>query len=143
MDGNGERKASPAARVKGFHHVALRARDFDASMRFYEQGLGMTPRISWGEGDGRAVMLDAGSGNCLELFAGGKAGEREGVILHLALRTTDCDQALDRAKRSGAVVTMEPQTHVIPGKPKPATVRIAFCKGPDGEIIELFQSGDL
>jgi glyoxylase I family protein len=141
--------AEMARKVTGFHHAALRARDFDASVRFYTRGLGLSPKIAWGEGDGRAVMLDAGNGNALEIFAdgsqadGGKGGgEPEGALLHLAFRTGDCDMALEAARAAGAVVTQEPKTVTIPAA-KPAVVRIAFCKGPDGELIELFQSDDV
>jgi glyoxylase I family protein len=129
--------------VSGFHHVALKARDFDASVSFYKKALGLSPLISWGEGDGRAVMLDAGNGNCIEIFAGGPAAPRpEGAILHLALKTLDCDRALEAARAAGAVVTHEPKTVAIPSA-KPTTVRIAFCTGPDGEVIELFQSDEV
>ena len=122
----------------GFHHVAMKAADFDACVRFYTQALGFTEAVRWGEGDGRAVMLDTGDGNYLEVFAGGKPGAGEGAIVHFALRTSDAAAALGRARAAGAQVTMEPTDVDIPSRPvKP--VRIAFCKGPDGEVIEFFQ----
>mgnify|MGYP000053010412 CR=1 FL=1 len=40
----------------------------------------------------------------------------------------------------GAEVTMEPKSLNIPSEPSETPVRIAFCKGPDGEIIEFFQN---
>jgi glyoxylase I family protein len=92
-------------------------------------------------------MLDAGNGNCLELFAGGAARhpppagspkEPEPPLLHLAFRAPSCDAAFDRARKAGAAVIAEPKTVTIPSTP-PATVRIAFCSGPDGETIEFFQ----
>ena len=130
-------------RLSGFHHVALRARDFDASLLFYTQALGLTRKLAWGEDDRRAVMLDAGNGNCLEVFAGGADGPKpEGTLLHLAFKTPDCDGSLAAARAAGAVVTQEPTTVTIPSSP-PATVRIAFCTGPDGEVIEFFQSRDV
>ncbi len=126
--------------TSGFHHIALRASNFDASVRFYTQALGFVPRITWGEGDKRAIMLDTGNGNYLEIFAGGQAGPRpEGAWLHLALRTSQCDAALERARQAGAQVTMESKSLDIPSTP-PTPVRIAFCQGPDGEIIEFFQN---
>jgi glyoxylase I family protein len=134
--------ASEETMVSGFHHVALRAADFDASVRFYTRGLGLKPVLSWGEGDGRAVMLDAGNGNRVEVFAGGAAGKQpEGALLHMAFRTADCDRAIEAARAVGAVVTDEPKTVTIPSTP-PTVVRIAFCKGPDGEVLEFFQSSD-
>jgi len=135
--------AQDPAGLNGIHHAAMRVRDFDASLRFYTRGLGFSRKLAWGEGDGRAAMLDAGNSNCIELFAGG-TGKRmpEGTLLHLAFKTVNCDLALEKARAAGAVVTQEPETVVIPSVPA-ATVRIAFCKGPDGEVIEFFQSDDV
>ena len=124
----------------GFHHIAIKCHDFDASVRFYTEVLGFREKLRWGEGDQRAVMLDTGDGSCMELFAGGSAEPRpEGAILHFALRSDDPDTALERARAAGAAVTMEPTTITIAAK-TPTPVRIAFCKGPDGEVIEFFRS---
>lgn len=122
----------------GFHHVAMRTADMEASVRFYTEALGFTPRITWRDGGQHAVMLDTGDGACLEIFSGGSGRPAgEGAILHFALRTADVDAAIERARAAGAEVTMEPQDLDIPSDP-PTPVRIAFCKGPDSEIIELF-----
>src|SRR4051812_43990303 len=94
----------------GFHHIAIRAYDFDASLRFYTEGLGFTRRYGWGvdgrangERDSRAALLDTGDGNYLELFGGGTrphgSAPPEEVLLHFALRTTDTDAATERARR--------------------------------------------
>lgn len=124
----------------GFHHIAIRVSDFDASVRFYTQVLGFVEKISWGEPNKRAIMLDTGDGNYLELFAGGsKDPKPEGMVLHFALRTDNCDAALQLARAAGMQVTMEPKDVEIPSQP-PTPVRIAFCKGPDGEVIEFFQN---
>jgi glyoxylase I family protein len=124
----------------GFHHIAMRVRDFDASWTFYTEGLGFLPKITWGEGKGRGAMLDAGDGNYLEIFAGGSDGPKpEGAVLHFALRTTDCDKAIEAARAAGAEVTVEPKEVTIPSDP-PTKVRLAFCKGLDGEVIEFFQN---
>ncbi|HET6384030.1 MAG TPA: VOC family protein [Armatimonadota bacterium] len=137
----------------GFHHIAIRANDFEATLRFYTEGLGFRRVYGWGEDgrsrgerDSRAVMLDTGDGNYLEVFAGGTLapGEAipEGALLHYALRTTNCDAALERARDAGATVTMEPKTVPINGD-TPKEFRIAFVRGLDGEIIEFFQNDSL
>ena len=125
----------------GFHHIAMRVHDFDASVRFYTDALGFREKISWGEDDGRAIMLDTGDGNYVELFAGGTPDPKpEGAVLHFAFRTTDTDAAIERVRSAGAEVTVEPKDVDIPSRPHNTPVRIAFCKGPDGEIIEFFQN---
>jgi glyoxylase I family protein len=127
--------------VSGFHHAAMRVADFEAVVGFYKQGLGLSEKIAWGEGNGRAVMLDCGNGNYIEVFAGGAGGDvPEGAVLHLALRTGNCDAALARAVAAGAVVTMAPRDVTIPSTPQPTPVRIAFCRGLAGELIEFFQN---
>ena len=126
--------------VCGFHHVALRAADFDASIKFYTEVLGFRSGTTWGEGNGRAIMLDGGNGNFIEVFAGGTPGPKpEGALLHLALSANDVDGTFARARDAGAPVVMEPATVDVDSKPKPMSIRLAFFKGPDGEVIELFK----
>ena len=127
--------------VSGFHHLALKVSNFEAVVEFYKKGLGLTERISWGEGNSRAVMLDAGNGNYIEVFAGGATSAvPDGAVLHLALRTANCDAALAQAVAAGAVVTVATRDVTIPSAPHPTPVRIAFCRGLGGEIIEFFQN---
>lgn len=127
----------------GFHHVALRALDFDATARFYQDGLGFTPAHGWGEGDGRALLLDAGDGNYLEIFAGGQAppapdggSPQAAGLLHFALRTPDVDAAHARALGAGAADHLAPKDVSLGGVP----VRLAFVRGLDGELIEFFSN---
>jgi len=139
----------------GFHHIAIRAYDFDASLRFYTEGLGFRRRYGWGEDgrakgerDSRAALLDTGDGNYLELFGGGAripgSAPLEEVVLHFALRTTDTDAATERARQAGATVTQEPKSVVPSHAEDPAqTFRIAFVRGLDGELIEFFQNETL
>lgn len=124
----------------GFHHIAIKASDFEKSVAFYTEALGFVERHHWGEGDKRGILLDTGDGNYLEIFAGGtKNRKSDECILHMAFRTNDVAQALEVARRAGAEVTIETK-EVIMGDQPPIPIRIAFFKGPDGELIELFQS---
>ncbi|HZJ83872.1 MAG TPA: VOC family protein, partial [Clostridia bacterium] len=113
----------------GFHHLAIRVKDFDASVKFYTQGLGFEPKFSWGEGDSRATLLDTGDGNYIEIFAGGTEGEKpEGSWLHIAFRTNDCAAALEAAKAAGAIVTIDLKDVTLGDDPS-MDARIAFFKG--------------
>lgn len=129
--------------VKGFHHIAIKASDFDKSLAFYK-ALGLTERVRWGEGDNRAVMLNMGDGGLIELFAGGvprekTADEVNEHWLHLALKSDDIDLAYQTAIDAGAKPRTAPM-EVAPDGAEPAMrMRIAFVYGPDGEIIEFFK----
>ena len=122
----------------GFHHVSFRVRDIEASIKFYVEGLGFVPKLSWGQGEKRTVLLDTGDGNYFEISGGG-SDMPEGIFRHVALRTTDCDTAIERARTAGAEITVEPKDVLLPSDP-PTPVRVAFFKGPDGEVIEYFQN---
>ena len=124
----------------GFHHVAIKTSDWAATINFYADALGFTEKISWGEAPKRAAMLDTGDGNYLEIFEDpGYRPDPNGAIVHFALRTDDCDSALERARSAGVEVTVEPKDVEIASSP-PTPVRLAFCKGPEGSVIEFFQN---
>jgi glyoxylase I family protein len=142
--------ADNTCKPTGFHHLAMKVWDFDATLAFYRDALGFDAAYAWGSderssggGDTRAAFLAGGNGNYMEVFAGGTRPPTEeppeGVLLHIALRAPDCDAALERARAAGAKVTEEPRDVPIAGTP-PTVVRIAFIKGPDNEIIEFFQN---
>lgn len=132
------------AAIQGFHHTAIRSADFDASVRFYTEVLGLKTRVMWGEGVQRAAMIDAGDGNYLEIFAQPDPfAHVEGTILHFALRTDDCAAMLEKAREAGHEVTMEPEEVTIDSSEGEIVVKIAFFKGPDGEVIELFENSVL
>ena len=128
----------------GFHHVAVGVHDFDAAVRFYTEALGFKEKVSWGEGNQRAVMLDTGQSSYLEVFAGGAAPPKDddpsGPVLHIAIRTTDVDGTIERVRAAGFRVTTEPEDITIPARPQPLPVRLAFFRGPAGEEIELFDN---
>ena len=128
----------------GFHHIAIRTNDWDKSIRFYCDGLGFAEKISWGASPTRAVMLDTGDGNYLEIFERDEAPTLSGEpnLLHLCLRTDDCEAAFGTAVAAGAEVKTAP---LVPGvfTEMGLQTKIAFVIGPDGEIIEFFESRDL
>jgi len=124
----------------GSHHFALSSADFDKSVKFYTEGLGMKPVAFWGENEGRAALLDIGDGSHVEIFANGNADEQKNEkIVHFAFTTTDPDLAFNNAIAAGARERMVPTTLDIPSDP-PIPVRIAFVYGPDNEVLEFFKA---
>lgn len=125
----------------GFHHVAVRVADFDSAVKFYGDVLGFVPKVAWGDLGKRAVMLDTGKGDYLEVFEGGATPPPTGgPILHYAVRCTDVDGVIHAARAHGCEVTVEPKDVTIQNRDFPLPVRIAFFTGPAGEQVELFKN---
>jgi glyoxylase I family protein len=136
---------------QGFHHVAIRAIDFDSTLKFYVEGLGCSVRYEFsvpGRID-RAAFLDMGDGRYIEVFGGGATvqseGRRrspdeeptEGALLHFCFRVADVEAAYSRALAAGAVSRIAPMTTQVVGG------EIAFVTGPNGEVIEFLRSEKL
>ncbi len=129
------------AKITGFHHVAIHSVNFDASFRFYTGILGLAVKITWGESPERGVMYDMGDGNYVEVFEREQPTHvGEAAILHFALRTDDCAGMLEKVRAYGSEITMETKDVVIDSNNGPVPIKIAFFKGPDGELIELFEN---
>lgn len=124
--------------ISGIHHIALSCGGmdkFNETIFFYQNTLGLTLVRRWGEGLDAAAMLSTGDG-ILEIFAGGELLP-QGTIQHFALRTSDPDACITAVRNAGYAITIEPKDIEIASKP-PFPARIAFCKGPIGEVIEFF-----
>ncbi len=125
----------------GFHHLSMKVKNLDRTVAFYE-ALGFTVRVSWGEAPKKTVLLDTGDHNYFEVSQGDTDQvNEECVFKHIALRVDDCKAAIDVARRAGAEVTVEARDVVLKAE-KPLHIRIAFFKGPDGELVELFENED-
>lgn len=125
--------------IKGVHHIALKCHgveEFEKTIGFYRDVLGMEVIRSWGEGAGSGMMLSTGN-SLMEIFANAENDLPQGAIRHFALATDDVDACVEAIKKAGYEVFIEPKNIEIPSDPVfPA--RIAFCIGPVGEEIELF-----
>jgi glyoxylase I family protein len=127
----------------GFHHAAVKTRDWAATMRFYCEGLGCTAKVTWADEPKRAGMFDCGDGNYIEVFEDLEwASPPIGPIIHFALRTTRVDAAMAHLKGMGYKITLEPKDVTIKSTNGLGDVsaRIAFVEGPNGESVELLQN---
>lgn len=138
------------------HHIALRARDFDRSVSFYTDVIGLKPLLGFrvDKGTRRALILAMGNEARLEIFETPDAPEREAdpLLQHLCFRSDDCRADIERVRELGYEVTDEPRTVELENWATeraewaescgPATVPItfAFFRGPDGELLEFFEN---
>lgn len=133
----------------GFHHIALRARDYDRSLKFYTEVLGFRVAHHWGEDEKRIALLDIGDGNYVELFAsapGQRPAEGADVpapwpYFHLAIRSTNVDADIEHVRAAGCSITVEPKS--VPVGDPPKTIRVGFFLGLDGEVLEFFANDEL
>lgn len=126
----------------GLHHIAVQTQDWHASLRFYQDTLGMEIVARFGTPERKIAMLDMGDGSCMELFEptietpSTDSETPNDPITHIALTTTDARAALERVREANYEVTIEPKDAVLENK----KVTVAFFKGPNGEVIEFFQT---
>ena len=125
-------------KVTGIHHVAIKAcgvEDYNKTVDFYHNILGMPIFRQWGEGLESGALVDTGAG-MMEIFANGEDYPGQGSMRHIAFEVDDVDSYTEAARKAGYKITMEPNDIVIAGD-YPA--RIAFCIGPVGEEVEFFK----
>lgn len=126
----------------GAHHIAIQTRDWDASLTFYKDVLGMEVMAEFGSPDRKIVLLDMGDGSHMELFQPTASSPAVGdtspndPVTHFALATTDIRAAIEHVRQAGAEVTLEPRDVSLGA----LNATIAFFKGPSGEVIEFFQT---
>lgn len=122
--------------------IALTSDDFDRSVQFYCDGLGLEPSAVWPEEHGRALMIEMGRGT-LEIFDERQAetvdrievGKRVSGRVRFALEVPDLDAAVGRLLEHGATLVHESVT-------TPWGDRNARMQDPDGMQITLFQVAD-
>ncbi len=124
----------------GSHHIAIQTTDYEASVDFYTEVMGMTEVVGFVSQGRRAVILDIGDGSHMELFepipGTQPSNDATGnIVFHFALQTTDIDTALERVRAAGMEITVE-KTTVQMG---PLNITLAFFKGPSGEVVEYIQ----
>ncbi len=121
--------------ITGIHHIAMKcntAEEFEKEKDFYLNVLGLRVKREWAAG----IMIDTGIG-LIEIFNSGGMHDI-GVLRHFALASDDTDDTVKRVRDAGYEVFVEPKDIVIPSDPE-LLARIAFCRGPQGEEIEIFQ----
>ena len=124
----------------GFHHIALEANDFEASLKFYK-ALGMKEVSRWGTPEKTIAMLDVGDGGIIEIFSDGSDEKfaTNGKWAHFALAADDVDAAYETALLAGGKPMIAPKAVALDSYPEKKTIYIAFVIGPSGEQVEFFK----
>ena len=119
--------------------VALTVRDFERSVKFYCEGLGIEPAAIWNNDGGKALMLEMGNAT-LELFDERQAevidqleaGGRVSGQVRFALQVPDLKSAMERLLAHGATLAHPPVT-------TPWGDYNVRLQDPDGMQITLYQ----
>jgi catechol 2,3-dioxygenase-like lactoylglutathione lyase family enzyme len=119
--------------------VALTTSDYERSVKFYCDGLGIEPAAIWNNGGGRALILDMGNAT-LEIFDEIQAQtidqieaeQRISGQIRFALEVLDLKAAMERLLKHGAILVHPPI--ITPWGDY--NVRL---QDPDGMQITLFQ----
>jgi catechol 2,3-dioxygenase-like lactoylglutathione lyase family enzyme len=172
VDGAASKKTrtqtNPVLGVGGLHHAAVRTRDWDRTLKFYQDVLGFRVKLAWQEVLGtmderlgaeasrprnqRWAYLDSGDGSCIEVFEDANFGPPVpgtdptntpgSPIVHVGIRTSRLDHVWQNARAFGGALGDAPTAytlHTTSGQ-GPIVVRLCFIQGPSGEWIELIEN---
>ncbi|WP_152395907.1 VOC family protein [Paenibacillus guangzhouensis] len=142
--------------IKGLSHVAIQAKDYQATIAFYTEVLGFKTGHRWSlpsfQIQEASMLVSPDGRTCLEIFdndavipaQGKKAVSDEevahGALLHLAFYVDDAEVMYQRALAYGAKPFVEP-SHLSLGEP-PLHVTNALVHSPNGEVIEFIEDVD-
>jgi len=121
--------------IRGLHHIAMKAVDFEAAKAFYTETMGFETIGNLGA----VVFIDIG-GSTIELSAAAEGVETQCTpacgMLHLAWEVDDVEETANELKAKGVEFFIEP-------KAVSDDLTIAFFRDPDGNELELFKSKTL
>lgn len=92
---------SPNTNLSSLDHVAIRVEDLDFYVRFFERVFNMEVSALEGDPERPSQLWIQGA---IQLISDPDHMRTEGRLAHIAIRVTDVQSALYRAKEFGAVV---------------------------------------
>ncbi len=118
-------------------HLAIRCRDIDASVNYFQNLFGAQVILHRYLTQGRRIVFLRLGDTMLELMSMGQAAEpvdaREHYgVHHIGIKTNDFESALKELKAKGAEFLGEPF------EPTPG-IKLVFIREPNGAVIELAQ----
>lgn len=124
--------------IKGLSHIAVRASDILASVRFYTEILGLQEAFRMYNEDGQlsTVYVYIAPSQYLELFANGTVPAATGKnvigLCHICLETEDIEKAYEAVRAKGGPLDSELRL----GKSK---CRMFWTHDPDGNALEIME----
>jgi catechol 2,3-dioxygenase-like lactoylglutathione lyase family enzyme len=120
--------------------IAFTVSDFERSVKFYSEGLGIEPSALWTNDGGHALILSMGNAT-LEIFDEAQAqavdqieaGQRLSGQIRFALQVPDLKHAMESLLAHGATLVHQPIT-------TPWGDYNVRLQDPDGMQITLFQA---
>lgn len=119
--------------AKQFRFV-FTARDFERSVSFYEQELGMKRIYGWDRPDSKGALLSAGGNAVVEILGAPQGSAYTGPSpagMFLAMEIDDVDRWHERLAKAGMGISGPPQD-------QPWGHRSFSLRDPDGTLITLY-----
>ncbi|SFI98099.1 VOC family protein [Thermoflavimicrobium dichotomicum] len=123
--------------IKKIEHVGVMVKDIEASIRFYQEVLGMKLLYRMPNENLQLAFLGFQDSNEteLELIQGyNDQLPAEGKVHHLAFTVDNIEKEIERLKQHD-IQWIDEEVTILPNGSK-----YIFFYGPDGEWIELFES---
>lgn len=141
--------------IKGFHHFAIKAQDFERTVQFYET-LNFEVTHTWSLPEfnlEKCVMMKNKAFDChIEICDSNadfptqgrkrKQGDPyvENSLLHICFTVDDAKKAYDEAIENGAKPLSDKETLELRNFRKVITVSNSLVYSPNGEVIEFLES---
>ena len=124
--------------ITGIGHPCIRVRNFEASIKFYTEVLGLKLAFEIYKPDGvlGGVYLYIAPSQFIEIFPGGEnkcAITPETIgYLHICYEVSDIDSAYDEMRAKGAPIDVALKDGI-------SKCKMFFTHDPDGNIIEIME----
>jgi len=128
--------------LKGFEHVGITVKNIDKSLAFYVDLLGMELVVRRRGRNGDELAFVDAKGAMLEMVCpatGALAAEDVAIgragVRHLTFNFVSVDEAYRKLEDAGIEMVERPRD----AHNKDIARRVAFCRDPDGILIELIE----
>ena len=118
--------------IQGMNMIGLYVRDFDASLRFYRDVLGIPLKVDAHGDYHHAEYSFRDPYFHFAIFPAEPAGEL--AVTHVSFLVDDCRRSFDAAVAAGAPVVREPEV-----VPYAGGGIVGGVTDPDGNVVEFFQ----